>query len=73
METIREAMIGLIDRAKEKQYSKDSVEIIGAIVCSERAVELGYPPLEGLSLALKYVEKYNDEKDCINALIEIIK
>ena len=73
METIKKAMIKLIDTAKEKGYSKESVGIIGAIACSERAVELGYPTLEGLRIALEYVEKHNNEKDCINALIEIIK
>ena len=73
METIKEAMIKLIDTAKEKEYSKESVHIIGAIACSEKAIELGYSPIESLNIALKYVQKYDNEKECINALIEIIK
>lgn len=71
--TIRQAMIDLIDKAIEKGYSKESTQIIGTIACSSQAIELGYDSKAGLQLALEYVNKYDNEKECINALLEVIK
>ena len=62
-----------VSLAKRKKYSKRAVEIICTIVCSEVAWQLGYSEEQGLKLAKEYCEKYDDERDCINALIEIIK
>ena len=72
-EKVRKKMIEVVDKAYDKGYSKESTRIIVTIVCSERAVELGYAPVDGLNLAIKNIEKYQNEKDCINSLIEIIK
>lgn len=73
METIKNEMSNLIDLALEQGYSKKAIEIIGVIVCSDTAVSLGYDPLESLRLAIECIKKYKNERDCINALIDIIK
>lgn len=72
-EKIREKLIEFIDKAYDKGYSKEAARIIGTVVCSEKAEVLGYSTIDGLNLAIKYVEKYSNEKECINKLIEIIK
>ena len=72
MDEIRELMIDLIKTSKGKGYSRQAIEIIGAIACSERAVELGYTTNEGLSIAINLVKEHDNERDCINALIELI-
>ena len=58
---------------KNKKYSRTAAEIIGTICNSEQAYNLGYSFSEALKLATNYVEKYDNERDCINALIEVIK
>ena len=73
MEKIRKAMEEMVDLAKSKNYTREEVEIIGTIVCSTTAKICGYTPLEGLKLAKEYCEKYDNGRDCINALVEIIK
>jgi hypothetical protein len=73
MDNFEEVAKEFIGLAKKKNYTKQAVEIIGTIVCSETASSLGYSSVEGLKLAKKYCDKYDDERDCINALVEIIK
>ena len=58
---------------KNKGYSRKSAEIICTICNSEQAHNLGYTFMESLQLALEYVNKYDNEKECINALLEVIK
>ena len=59
----------IIKLAKEKGYSKEAVRIIGTTVCSTQAHALGYTSVEGLKIAKEYCEKYDNERDCINALL----
>ena len=73
MDDFEKAARNFIELAKQKGYSKDAVEIIGTVVCSETAHRLGYSSVDGLKLAKEYCEKYDNERDCINALVEIIK
>ncbi len=73
MDNFDKVVIEFIKLAKEKKYTKNAVEIIGTIVCSEQALRLGYSEEEGMKLAKEYCEKYDNERDCINALIKIIK
>ena len=73
MDSFEKAARSFIELAKQKGYSKDAVEIIGTVVCSETAHNLGYSSVDGLKLAKEYCEKYDNERDCINALVEIIK
>ena len=73
MEKFREAAEAVVKLAKEKDYTEEAVRIICTIVCSTQAHALGYTSVEGLKIAKEYCEKYDDERDCINALIELIK
>ena len=63
----------LVSLMKSKGYTREAAEIICTICNSEQAYNLGYTFEQSLQLALEYVNKYNDEKECINALLEIIK
>lgn len=73
MENIRKAMEEMVDLAKSKNYSKEAARIIGTIVCSTAAKNCGYSTMEGLNLGIEQIKKYDDERDCINALIKLIK
>ena len=73
MEDFEKTARNFIELAKRKGYSRDAVEIIGTVACSETANKLGYSSVDGLKLAKEYCEKYDNERDCINALLEIIK
>ena len=70
---VKNKMAEFIDIAYEKGYSKEATRIIGTIVLSETAVGLGYDEIKGLDCAIEHANKYDNERDCINALIEIIK
>lgn len=73
MKTIKNEMSNLINTALQKGYSKIAIEIIGTISCSDTTMSSGHNPLETLKLATEYVNKYDNEKDCICALIDVLK
>lgn len=68
-----ELLRNLVILMKSKNYSKESAEIICTICNSEQAYNLGFTFSRALTLAINCVEQYDNERECINALIEIIK
>ena len=73
MEEFEKIVNEFVSLAKEKGYSRKAAEIICAICCSEQTYKLGYTDKEVFGLATKYCKMYDDERECINKLIEIIK
>ena len=73
MEQFREAARAFVKLAKEKGYTEEAARIICTVVCSEQAFELGYSSVDGLKLAKEYCDKYDNERDCINALLKKMK
>ena len=66
-------MRNFIEICKAKDYSEESVRIMGTICLSKNAIEKGFSSLEMFSIATDYVRENKNEKDCINSLIELLK
>ena len=66
-------MRDFIEICKEKDYSEESVRIMGTMCLSKNAIEKGFSSLEMFTIATDYVREKKNERECIDSLIEILK
>ena len=65
-------MRNFIEICKAKDYTEESVRIMGTICLSKNAIEKGFSSLEMFSIAMDYVRENENERDAISKLVKLI-